>query len=279
MRRIRAGEITKTVAMLAIKANISLRIDVLNALKRAARSEKKKTARRILNILIENAKIAKSKKIAICQDTGMAVVFCGIGQQVYIEGDITRAINEGIRLGYKKGFLRKSVVSDPILRKNTNTNTPCVIHYNIIKGNRVRLTVLPKGFGSENAGRLVMLKPTDTENEIVDFVIKTVKETGADACPPLILGIGIGATSDKAASLSKEATLRPIDRPNPKRHLERLERLILSKVNKTNIGPAGLGGSTTCLGVNILTFPTHIAGLPVCLNISCHAMRSASKVI
>jgi fumarate hydratase subunit alpha len=279
MRKISTKVITETVADLAIKANFSLRKDILSALKAGLRSEKKLLAKSALEVIIENARIAEREGLAICQDTGLAVVFCEIGQDIYVQGDINKAINDGIRLGYKKGYLRKSVVSDPLLRKNTDTNTPAVIHYDFIKGSKIRLTVLPKGFGSENASRLIMLKPNDGEKEIVDFVIQTVKEGGPDACPPLILGIGMGGTMDKAAFLAKKAILDPISRPNPKRHLAYLEKLILSKVNKTGIGPAGLGGKTTCLGVNILSYPTHIAGFPLCLNISCHALRSASKVI
>jgi fumarate hydratase subunit alpha len=211
----------------------------------------------------------------ICQDTGIAVVFCEIGQNLQIEGDINKAINEGIKRGYKRGFLRKSVVSDPLLRKNRMTNTPAIIHYDFVKGDNIKLTVLPKGFGSENASRTIMLRPTDGEKEIIDFAVKTVKEAGADACPPLVLGIGIGGTLDKAVFLAKKATLVPIGRPNPKKHLADLERKILKEVNKTGIGPAGLGGNVTCLGVKVLSFATHIAGLPLCLNISCHALRSA----
>jgi fumarate hydratase subunit alpha len=279
MKIVKAEEITNKVCELTIKANISLRKDVLAVLKKSLRTEKNPRTKKIISIIIENADIAERKNIPICQDTGMAVVFCEIGQNVHIEGDINKAITEGIRLGYKKGFLRKSVVSDPLLRKNTMTNTPAVIHYSFVKGDNIKLTVLPKGFGSENAGRTAMLSPTDSEKEIIDFVVTTVKEKGADACPPLILGIGIGGTLDKAAFLAKKATLNPIGRPNPKGHLANLERKILKEVNKTGIGPAGLGGKTTCLGVSILDFATHIAGLPVAVNVSCHAFRSASATI
>lgn len=279
MRTIKAEHITEAVADLAIKANISLRKDVSDALKKALRLEEKTQAKGILQILLDNARLAKEQNLAICQDTGMAVVFCEIGQDIRVEGDINRAINNGIRLGYKKGFLRKSVVGDPLIRKNTGTNTPCIIHYDMVKGKKLKLTVLPKGFGSENASRLIMLKPTDGAKEIIEFVVKTVRETGRSACPPLVLGIGIGGTLDKAALLAKKATLKPIDKPNPKRHLAYLEGAILTEVNNTNIGPAGLGGKNTCIGVNILSFATHIAGLPVCLNVSCHALRSAVRVI
>ncbi|MFC1807563.1 fumarate hydratase [Candidatus Omnitrophota bacterium] len=279
MRKISVKTITDVVAELAIKANISLRKDVLRALKKALRSEKNLRAKKVLQILIDNATTAEKTGVAICQDTGMAVVFCDIGNEVEVAGDIGKAINEGIKLGYKKGFLRKSVVSDPLIRKNTNTNTPCIVHYNMSMGKKLKLTVLPKGFGSENASRVVMLGPTEGEEAIVDLVVNTVKESGADACPPLVVGVGIGGTLDKAAEIAKKATLRPIDKSNPKKHLAALEKKILLKLNKTGIGPAGLGGKTTCLGVNIESFPTHIAGLPVCVNISCHAMRSASKTL
>ncbi|NQT95050.1 MAG: fumarate hydratase [Candidatus Omnitrophica bacterium] len=279
MRKISTKKITDVVSRLVLKANFSLRKDVLSSLKRAALSEKSPLGKSILKILIENARIAEKEGLAICQYTGIAVVFCEIGQKVHVGGDIDKAINEGIRLGYKKGCLRKSVVSDPIIRKNTGTNTPSIIHYSFNKSDKLRLTVLPKGFGCENASKVFMLKPTATEEEIIESVVGAVKEQGADACPPLILGIGIGGTLDKAATLSKEATLLPVNKTNPKKHLKRLESLILKRVNETGIGPAGLGGKTTCLGVNILSFPTHIAGLPVVVNINCHALRSAESLI
>jgi fumarate hydratase subunit alpha len=279
MRKIKDKDITALVKRLSIKANLSLRKDILSALKRSLRNEKKLTAKNTIKILIENAETAKRKHIPICQDTGMAEVFCSIGSNVFVDGNITTAINEGIRLGYKDGFLRKSVVSDPLIRKNTGTNTPCVIHYDIVTGDRIKIAVVPKGFGSENASCLKMLQPNDTQEEISDFVLDTIKRVGYDTCPPLVIGIGLGGTLDKAASLATEAIIRPINKKNPKKHLARLEDMILKKINKTNIGPAGLGGKTTCLGVNILSFPTHIAGLPLCIKISCHATRSASGVI
>ena len=279
MRKIKDKKITELVKRLAIKANLNLRADVLDALKRALRNEESSSAKNIIKILIENSNIAKKEAIPICQDTGLAEVFCQIGQAVSIEGDITAAINEGIRLGYKDGYLRKSVVSDPLIRKNTNTNTPCVIHYDITKGDKIKITVVPKGFGSENASSLKMLKPTDTEEEVVDFVLDTVKHAGCDACPPLVIGIGIGGTLDKAALLATQAIIQPLSRKNAKKHLAYMENIILKRLNSTNIGPAGMGGKTTCLGVNILSFPTHIAGLPLCVKISCHATRSATGVI
>jgi len=279
MRKISAKVIRDAVRDLAIEANIFLRKDISDGLKKALRAEKNLLAKNVLKMLIENADIAKKRKIAICQDTGMAVVFCEIGEQAYVGSNITKAINDGIKIGYEKGFLRKSVVSGPLLRENTKTNTPAVIHYNFAKGNKIKITVIANGFGCENASRLVMLKPTDGEKEIIDFAVKTVEDNGANACPPLILGIGIGGTMDKSASLAKEALIKPITSPNPKKHLARIEREVLARINKTGIGPAGLGGKATCLGVNILSFPTHIAGLPVCVKVSCHATRSATKVI
>ncbi len=279
MREIEAKKIREAVKSLAIKANFSLREDILSALKKAFSREKKPYAKRTLKILIDNAKIAKSERIPICQDTGFAEVFCNIGGDVHVRGDIARAITEGIKLAYAEGFLRKSVVSDPILRKNTGTNTPCVIHYDIVKGDKIKLAVLPKGFGSENASTVTMLRPTASEAEIITHIVEAVKSSAADACPPIVVGIGIGGTLDKAALLAMKAILRPIGKKSPKKHIARMEREILMRLNKTDIGPAGLGGKTTCLGVNILPFPTHIAGLPVCIKISCHATRSASSII
>jgi fumarate hydratase subunit alpha len=279
MRHVEAKKIREAVKSLALKANFSLRKDVLDALKKASALEKKPSAKKVLKILIDNAKIARSEKIAICQDTGMAEVFYVSGQDVHVRGDINKAITEGIKLAYAEGFLRKSVVSDPILRKNTNTNTPPVIHYEIVKGDKIRLTVLPKGFGCENASTLKMLNPMDSEDDIIDYIVEAVKLSGADACPPLVVGIGIGGTLDKAAFLAMKAILKPLGKKNPKKHFARMEKAILTRLNNTGIGPGGLGGMTTCLGVNILSFPTHIAGLPVCVKISCHATRSASCVV
>jgi len=279
MKKIRTDKIQNAVKRLCIESNIYLRKDILTALNKALYKEKNSRAKNIIKVIIDNARIARKKKMPICQDTGMVEVFCGIGRDLYIDGDIDKAINNGIRLGYKQGFLRKSVVSDPINRKNTGTNTPAVIHYNFIKGEHIKITVVPKGFGSENASSLVMLKPTDSEEEIINFIVDAIKESGADACPPLILGVGIGGTLDKAATLATEAILRPIDKTNPKRYLTLLENKIIKRVNKTNIGPGGLGGDTTCIGVSVLDFPTHIAGMPVCVKISCHATRNASAII
>lgn len=280
MRKINSNKIKDTVARLAIESNIFLRKDILRALKSAYLKEKNLKAKKILKALVENAAIASSDKIAICQDTGLATVFIDIGQEVRITGGgLERAVNEGIRLGYKRGFLRKSVVSDPFIRKNTNDNTPAVIHMKIIPGNRIKITVAPKGFGSENKSVTCMFQPTDSVEKIEKFILDAVKRAGPDACPPYIIGIGIGGTLDKACILAKEALLRPIDKRNPKKHIANLEASLLTKINSLNIGPMGLGGKATCLGLNIETYPTHIAGLPVCVSISCHATRSATATI
>ncbi len=279
MRKIKAEKVKETVKRLALKANFSLRQDIFTELKRALKLEKTSKAKDVLKILIENAKIAKRERIAICQDTGIAEVFCEIGQDIHIDGDIKKAVTDGIKSAYREGFLRKSVVYDPVLRKNTGTNTPCVIHYDIKKGDRLRLTVMPKGFGSENASTVIMLKPADSEKVIVNHIVDYVKRAGPDACPPLFIGIGIGGTLDKAALLAMKALLEPAGRKNPKAHLARMEKEIIKRLNGSGIGPAGLGGRTTCLAVNILSFPTHIAGLPLCIKIGCHATRSASCVI
>lgn len=280
MRKIEVKRITSLVAKLATEANFALRRDIVSAIRKAYAAEKKPKAKKILGILVENADIAKRGKIAICQDTGMAEVFVDIGQEVrVVGGDLSKAINEGIRQGYKKGYLRKSVVSDPFLRKNTGDNTPAVIHERITPGDRIKITVMPKGFGSENKTLTKMFNPTQGANEISAFVVEAVRKAGADACPPYIIGIGIGGTLDKACLLAKEALIRPINRRNTKPHIAALERGLLKKINALKIGPMGFGGNATCLGVNIETYPTHIAGLPVCVGISCHATRSATATL
>ncbi len=280
MREIHTNTITKTVKELCIKANLELREDVVLTLEKSLHNESHPRAKQILQILLENAQIAKEKKLPICQDTGIAIVFVEMGQEVMVVGDdLTEAINQGIRLGYEEGFCRKSVVSDPILRENTKDNTPGIIHYNIVPGNKLKITVMPKGFGCENKSCLKMMRPTVTVSEIKEVIIEAVKEAGPDACPPFILGIGLGGTMDKAAQLAKEALILPIDKPSPQEHIARLEQELLAELNNLNIGPAGLGGKTTVLGVNILTYPTHIAGLPVAININCHALRSAAEYL
>jgi len=280
MREISVKDIKRVISRLCIESNTKLRKDILGALKKALKKETRRVARGILSDIIENARIASQEKLAICQDTGMAVVFLEIGQNLKIVGgSLNKAVNDGVRDGYKKGYLRKSVVADPLLRKNTKTNTPCIVHTDIVSGNKLKITVAPKGFGSENKSQVKMFNPTAGISDIKEFILKVVKEAGPAACPPLVVGIGIGGTIDKAAELSKHALLRPINKSNPKSHIRNLEKELLHNINKLGIGPMGLGGKTTALGVSILTYPTHIAGLPVAVNISCHATRSASSAL
>jgi len=278
MRKIDVKKIESVVAKLAVEANFILRGDVIRAVRKAYLLEKNHKAKKILKILLDNASIARKDKLALCQDTGMAVVFIEIGQNVsLVGGDLSRAVNDGIRQGYKKGYLRKSVVADPFLRTNTKDNAPAVIHEKIVPGDRVKITVVPKGFGSENKTVVKMFNPTCGVDDITSFIIEAVGKAGADACPPYIVGVGIGGTTEKACLLAKEAILRPIDKRNKKRHIAVLEKKLFDKINALEIGPMGFGGGATCLGVNIEVYPTHIAGLPVCVSISCHATRSATK--
>lgn len=278
MRKIDVGRIRKIVSELCIKANTELRKDVLFALKKAARLEKNKRARRILDILIKNASIAKREGLAICQDTGMACVYLEIGQDVKIAGgNLQKAVNDGVRLGYKKGYFRDSVV-DPLSRKNTKTNAPAVIHTKIAGGDKIKITVVPKGFGCENKNQIKMFKPTAALAQIKEFVLDVVRHAGPDACPPFVVGVGIGGTSEKAAELSKEALLTNLYAKRSTLYAK-LESALLKEINKLNIGPAGLGGKTTALAVSVLTYPTHIAGLPVAVSIGCHAMRSAKRTV
>jgi len=279
MKEIKTSKISKVTGELAILANRALRKDVVKGLEKAMSGETNRRAKSILSSIIENARIAEKEKVPICQDTGMAVVFVEIGQDVRITGGgLKEAINKGIRLGYRQGYLRKSTV-EPLTRKNRGGNTPAVIHLDVVKGQRVKITVMPKGFGSENVSCSAALKPTAGVMEIKDFILNAIKQEGSNACPPLILGIGIGGTLDKAAILAKQALLRPLHRRNRCNDIARVENSILKEVNRLGIGPMGLGGKTTALAVNIETFPTHIAALPVALNISCHALRSATKII
>jgi fumarate hydratase subunit alpha len=280
MREIDVRRIRDTVAELCLKANFELRRDVLKALKVALKNEKSLRAKNLLKALLENAVLAKKKRIAICQDTGFVSVFIELGSSVLLSGgDLSEAVNKGVEDAYKKGYLRKSIVNDALIRKNTNTNTPSIIHIDIVEGDKVRISVSPKGFGSENKSAIKMLKPTASEKDIINFVTEVVKLAGPDACPPYVLGVGIGGTFDHAAHLSKRALLRPIGFGNKKRHFKRLEKDILKAVNSLGIGPMGLGGKTTALGVSIEEFPTHIAGLPVAVTVSCHATRSAEKIL
>lgn len=276
IREIKAEDITSMVERLCIDANCILADDIHSCLRSCAVKEQSVLGKNILNTLVENANIAKIERVPMCQDTGMTVIFVTLGQDVHIRGGfIEDAINEGVRRGYKKGYLRMSVVNDPLNRVNTKDNTPAVIHYEMVQGDVFHIVVAPKGFGSENMSQLKMLKPYAGIPAIKDFVIKVVSEAGANPCPPVIVGIGIGGTMEKSALLSKKALLRPIGQTNKNPQLAELESELLEEINKLGIGPAGFGGTTTALAVNILTNATHIAGLPVSVNIGCHATRHA----
>ena len=279
-REIAAKTITQAVKELCIQANIVLNKDVRDAFASFKEREPFAPAKEILSVLQENADVALEENMPICQDTGMAVVFLEIGQDVHITGgDLTQAVNQGVAQGYKEGMLRKSVVGDPISRVNTGDNTPAVIHTTLVPGDRLYIQVAPKGFGSENMSRIAMLKPADGLEGVKNFVIETAKLAGPNACPPLVIGVGIGGTFEKAALLAKEALLIPLDQENPDDFYNEIEKELLEEVNRIGIGPQGFGGQTTCLGVHIKTFPTHIAGLPVAVNISCHATRHSERTI
>lgn len=279
MRNISTKKIKDTVAQLCIQANTVLRSDVLSLLKSALRKEKSKRPRYILDAIIQNAEVAAREKLPICQDTGIACVFVQIGCDVRIKGDLIDMINRGVRLGYTRGYLRSSVVCDPIKRAGKSKSIPSVVHIKTTRGKRLKITVMPKGFGSENVSKLWMLKPTDGASKIKDVVVESAQLAGPDACPPFIVGVGVGGTAERAMELSKEALILPLNQANPKRHIAKLEREILRQINTLGIGPMGMGGHTTALSVKILTYPTHIAGLPVAVNISCHALRSATAVL
>ncbi len=275
-RKISASAITRLVEQLCIEACCVLAGDINNKLKSCLQTETSPLGKEILGTLIENARVAREESSPMCQDTGMTVVFVRMGQNVQVTGGfIEDAINQGVRQGYEKGYLRKSVVKDPLHRENTRDNTPAVIHYEIVPGNVFHITVSPKGFGSENKSALKMLTPSEGVEGVKRFVLETVSAAGGNPCPPIIVGVGIGGTMERAAYLSKKALLRPLDTQNPDSALAALEAELLSEINKMGIGPAGFGGTTTALGVNILTYATHIAGLPVSVNIGCHATRHA----
>ena len=279
MKEIKAVEITKAVMELVKRANFSLRKDVLLALRKAYNCEKNSRAKNILKAILNNAAYAQKENLAICQDTGMPVVFVQIGQDLKISGDLKTAINSGIAAGYKKYSLRNSVCADPLLRGRSGFS-PCIVHMDIVSGNKIKLTLLPKGFGCENKSQLRMFKPTSGLDEIKKFIIDAVKSAGADACPPYVIGVGIGGTADYACLLAKKALLRKLKPYSLKlTATQKLEKDLLLAINKLNIGPMGLGGKTTALALSILTYPTHIAGLPVSVNISCHALRSASVIL
>ena len=280
MRTLKVSEITEAVKDMCIEANHFLTEDMKCALERAALTEESILGRQILEQLQENLKIAGDDRIPICQDTGMAVIFVEVGQEIYFEGGtLTEAIQEGVRRGYQEGFLRKSVVKDPLIRENTRDNTPAVIHYDIVSGDRLKITVAPKGFGSENMSRIFMLKPADGMEGVRNAVLTAVREAGPNACPPMVVGVGIGGTFEKCAVLAKQALTRPVDERSSVPYVSELERELLEKINASGIGPGGLGGRTTALAVNINTYPTHIAGLPVAVNICCHVNRHSVRVL
>lgn len=280
MRTIHVSAITENIKEMCIEANHFLSPDMEKALKQASINEEAPLGRQILQQLEENLQIAGEDMIPICQDTGMAVIFMEVGQEVQIEGGLlSDAINEGVRQGYVEGFLRKSVVKDPIIRENTKDNTPAVIHYNIVAGDKIKITVAPKGFGSENMSRVFMLKPADGIEGVKNAILTAVKDAGPNACPPMVVGVGVGGTFEKCALMAKEALTRPIDKRSEIPYVREMEEELLIKINKTGIGPGGLGGSTTALAVNINTYPTHIAGLPVAINICCHVNRHSVREI
>ena len=280
MRTVNVEEISKNIKEMCIEANHFLSKDMDIAMKNAVSTEKSPLGKKILSQLQDNLKIAGEDMIPICQDTGMAVVFLEIGQDVHFEGgDLEDAVNEGIRRGYVDGYLRKSVVKDPILRENTKDNTPGIIHYKIVPGDQVKIKVAPKGFGSENMSRVFMLKPADGIEGVKEAVLTAVKDAGPNACPPMVVGVGIGGTFEKCALLAKEALTREVGSHSDIPYVKELEEELLERINKIGIGPGGLGGSTTALAVNVNTYPTHIAGLPVAVNICCHVNRHVIRTI
>ena len=280
MREVNVDKVTENIKEMCIEANHFLTDDMKKVFKNAVVSEKSPLGKQVLNQLNENLDIAANDMIPICQDTGMAVVFINVGQDVHFTGgNITNAINEGVRQGYVEGFLRKSVVNDPIIRENTKDNTPAVIHYNIVSGDEVDITVAPKGFGSENMSRVFMLKPADGIEGVKDAILTAVKDAGPNACPPMVIGVGIGGTFEKCALLAKKALTRNVEEESPVPYVRELEKEMLEKINKLGIGPGGLGGTQTALAINIETYPTHIAGLPVAVNMCCHVNRHAHRQI
>ena len=280
MRELNVSEITKNIKEMCIEANHYLSEDMKNIFAASVKKEESPLGRQVLNQLSENLEIAANDMIPICQDTGMAVIFINVGQEVhFIGGDITDAINEGVRQGYVEGYLRKSVVNDPIIRENTKDNTPAVIHFNIVSGDKVDITVAPKGFGSENMSRVFMLKPADGIDGVKEAILTAVKDAGPNACPPMVVGVGIGGTFEKCAVLAKKALTRALKEKPETEYVRELEAEMLEKINMLGIGPGGLGGTQTALAVNIETYPTHIAGLPVAVNICCHVNRHCHRVI
>ena len=279
MRTITAGQIADAVAELCVRANRELPPDIERAMRLAERNEPWPIGAETMSVLCRNIDAARENCLPICQDTGCACVFAELGQEVHIQGDFEAAVNAGVSRGYTGGYLRKSMVSDPLRRENTGDNTPAALTLRLVPGDKLKLTVAPKGFGSENMSRLSMLKPADGVEGVKRFVLETVKLAGPNPCPPIVLGVGIGGTFDKVAYLAKHALLRPIDEPNPDPWYAALEKELLDEVNALGIGPQGFGGKTTALGLNIETMPTHVAGLPVAVNVSCHVTRRASAVL
>ncbi|MBR5547785.1 MAG: fumarate hydratase [Clostridia bacterium] len=279
MRNIQATQVTDVVRRLCIEANCHLTDDLKNCISACRACETFPVAQGILDQIIENYQIADTNNVPVCQDTGMACVFVDVGQDVHVEGSLEDAIHEGVKQGYAEGYLRKSVVRDPLDRVNTGDNTPAMIYYNLVPGDQIKITVAPKGFGSENMSQIKMLKPSDGLQGVKDFVLKVVEEAGPNPCPPIVVGVGIGGTFDKAAYLAKKALLRPVDSHHEEPFYADLEDELLEKINALGIGPQGFGGRTTALKVNIEKMPTHIAGLPVAVNINCHVTRHQSEVI
>ena len=279
MREIRAERITEAVRKLCIEANCVLPEDMKRRIRQSLQEENWQQGREILSQIVENFELAEAEGCPVCQDTGMACVFLKIGQDVHIAGNLEDAVNEGVRQGYRDGYLRKSVVRDPLNRINTGDNTPAVLYTEPVAGDRVEITVAPKGFGSENMSRIAMLRPSDGLEGVKEFVVRAVREAGANPCPPIVVGVGIGGTFDRAALLAKKALLRSVEEPNPDPFYENLERDLLEEINRLGIGPQGFGGRTTALAVNIETYPTHIAGLPVAVNINCHVTRHKTEVL
>ena len=280
MRNLHTDEIIRNVREMCIEANLELAPDMKDALHRGLENETGELAKLILSQLEENMKIAKDEQIPICQDTGMAVFFVKVGQYLHIEGmNLTDAINEGVRQGYKDGYLRKSVVGDPLIRENTKDNTPAIIHYDIIPGDKLELLITPKGFGSENMSKLYMLKPADGVEGVKNAILQAVLEAGPNACPPLVVGVGIGGDFELSAKLAKKALTRNVNEGSPLPHIREIEKEMLDKINHLGIGPGGLGGRTTALAVNIETYATHIAGLPVAVNMCCHVNRHVKRIL
>ena len=280
MRKVDVTEITKNVKEMCIEANHFLSEDMKKVFEQAVQKEKAPLGRQVLNQLKENLEIAGAEMIPICQDTGMAVIFMKVGQEVHFDGgNLTEAVNEGVRQGYVDGYLRKSVVKDPIYRDNTKDNTPAVIHYEIVEGDQVDITVAPKGFGSENMSRIFMLKPADGIEGVKESILTAVKDAGPNACPPMVIGVGIGGTFEKCAVMAKHALTRDLEEESPVPYVRELEKEMLKKINSLGIGPGGLGGTVTALAVNIETYPTHIAGLPMAVKSSCHVNRHIHRII